>query len=430
MTAPRKPGVPHSDLPGVGWHTQRDKWKGNVLDRSVRVGKGRKHIHVGYFADEQACADAVAAKLAEIETAIAQKLHAMAQELEHTRNLPLRPKNPVDAAPDTAYYGEKRHGTKKGEPKEFVPTRLVRVTSKSEPCGFAFFPCCRAFLDSGAPCTSMAKHDGTHCNRHGGGFRVGEATGNGFCTHCKTTALHQKRQPQHGGNGLCSVCEAQLKAEADANGFEGPLKSQRWEERVLNLLLPLLTYADGAPFPPDQLDERKGGGFGTSRTKKRSRECDTTTNRFPDGLWVLRDEDGHIVLLVIIEIDEDSHRDRDPECESGKVDDTFEALQKLVLKEGAPRDAVARHDAHMIPIVLLRVNPNAYDGLRTKLKDRVKAVANLFHRYAHMPAAERANLPTHAPIVHILYYHSKDGAKNLAHLAKKAPEAGWTLTVH
>ena len=422
MAPPRKPGV--------SWHAPTGKWRGQVQDRSVRNGKEAKKIHVGLFADEQACADATTAKQAEVDAVNAQKLHAMAQEVEHTRDLPLRPARAADAAPETAYYGEKRLSDKKGEPKEFVPTRLVRMTDKSKPGGFDFFPCCRAFLDSGAPCTSMAKHDGKHCNRHGGGFRVGEGRGNTVCTHCKTTYIGAKRQPQHGGNGLCPTCEAQLKAEADANGFEGPLKSLRWEKHTLNLLLPLLTYADGTPFPPDQLDERKGGGFGTSSTKKRRRECDTTTNRFPDGLWVLRDEDNRIVLLVIIEVDEDSHRDRDPECESGKVDDTFEALQKLVLKEGARRDAVTRHGAHMVPVVLLRVNPNAYDGLRTKLKDRVKAVADLFHHYAHMPAAERAALPTHAPIVHILYYHSKDGAKNLAHLAEKAPEAGWTLTVH
>lgn len=414
--------------PGARWHAQRGKWRGEVYDRSVRDGNRPKRIYVGLFADAQACVDAVDTKRAEVETSIAQKLHAMAQDLEHTRNLPLRPAHPADAEPDTAYYGEKRLSAKKGEPKEFGPTRLVRHADKSAPGGFAFMPCCRAFLDSGAPCTSMAQQDGKHCNRHGGGPKVGEGA-SGYCTHCKTMALNQKRYPPK-GNGLCSGCEARLKAEADANGYEGPLKSQRWEERVFNLLLPLLTYANGAPFPPDQRDERKGGGFGDPKSKKRRRECDTTTNRFPDGLWVLRDEDGHIVLLVIVEVDEDSHRDRDPKCESGKVDDTFQALQDVVLKEGARRGAVARHGAHMVPVVLLRVNPNAYDGPRTKLETRVQAVAALFHHYAHMNATERAALPTHGPIVHILYYHSKEGAKNLAHLREEGPKAGWTLTVH
>jgi len=415
--------------PGVRWYAQTNKWEGTVRDRSVRVGKEAKRIHVGYFADAQACVEAVAAKRAEIEASIAQKLHALAQEVEHTRNLPLRPKHAADAEPDTAYYGEKEYGVK-GEPKDFGPTRYVRAADKSAPGGFKFLPCCRATLDSGAPCTSQATHDGKHCKKHGGGFRVGEGRGNGVCTHCKTTGLDKKRQPNHGGNGLCPTCENRLKAEAEANGYEGPIKQLRWEEQVFALLLPRLVYADGVTrFPPEQRDERKGGGLGTPSTKKRSRECDTTTNRFPDGMWILRDEHGRAVLVLIVEVDEHSHTDRKPTCESGKIDDTFEAVQTKLGFEGAARGARAPKQT-MVPLIILKVNPNAYDGPRTKLETRVQAVADLFHSYAHLSAAERAALPTHGPIVHVLYYHSKDGAKNLAHLREEAPEAGWTLTVH
>jgi len=401
---------------------------GTVKDRSVRVGKAPKEIFVGYFVDEQACADACAKKQAEVDAAIAQKLHAMAQELSHTRGLPRRPVNAVDAQPETVYYGEKRFGGRgSGEAKAFGPTRLVRVASKSKPGGVDFFPCCIANLDSGAPCTNVAAKDGKHCIRHGGGFKVGEATGSNFCTHCKTTALGPKRKSQHGGNGLCPACETQLNAEAAANGYQGPLKSQRWEEVVFDQLLPLITYADGTPFPPDQRDERKGGGLGTSVTKKRRRECDTTTNRFPDALWVLRDERGRALLVLIVEVDEHSHESYNPECESGKIHDTHVAVQDRLGKEGVASGAVARRP--MVPFVVLKLNPNAYDGPRTPLEDRVRAVADLFHSYAHMPAAEREALPTHGPIVHILYYHSKQGAQNLAHLRAVAPKAGWTLIV-
>jgi len=429
MPVPRKPGVPHSDHPGVRWDAPTSKWIGKVYDRSDRVGKRSKQIHVGYFVDEQACADAVAAKRAEVDAAIAAKLHAMAQELEHTRNLPLRPANAPDAEPQMAYYGEKRLGAKGSELKDFGPTRLVRMAHKSAPGGVVFVPCCIANLDSGAPCTNKASHDGKHCNRHGGGFRVGEATGKGFCTHCKTTALGPKRQPQHGGNGLCPTCEAHLKVEAAANGHGGPIKSQRWEDVVFEKLLPLVTYSDGTPFPPDQRDERKGGGLGTSSTQKRRRECQTSTNRFPDALWLLRDEDGRVVLVVIVEVDEHSHTDRDPECESGKIDDTFEAVQQKLGFEGAPRGARAPKRP-MVPLIIIKLNPNAYDGPLTSLEKRVRAVADLFHRYAHLPASEREALPMHGPIVHVLYYHSKQGAKNLAHYAAKAFSAGWDLTVH
>ena len=423
--------MPNRGNPGVIWHAKMGKWMGKVLDRSVRLGKGPKQVHLGYFPDEQACADACAAKRAEVEAAIAQKLHAMAQEMEHTRNLPLRPKRAADAAPDMAYYGEKFKGAKKGEPKDFGPTRFVRAANESKPGGFDFQPCCRANLDSGAPCTQQAQHDGKHCFQHGGGFRVGKGRGNAVCTHCKSTQINQKRQPNHGGNGLCPACEKRLTEEAEANGYEGPIQSLRWEEQVFNLLLPLLTYADGVTrFPPDQRDERRGGGLGTSSTKKRRRECETTTNRFPDCLWVLRDESARAVLVVIVEVDEHSHTDRDPACESGKLDDTFQALQDRLAKEGAARGSVARHDATMVPIVTIRVNPNAYDKKVVKLADRVEATAALVNSYLHMDAEAIATLQTHAPILHVLYYHTKQGAENLAHYAAKAALADWACTVH
>lgn len=430
MPAPRKPGVPHSDLPGVRWFAQAGKWQGTVHDRSVRNGKKSKLIYVGYFADEQACADACAAKQSEIDAANAQKLHAMAQELPHTSGLPLRPKRPADAQPDTAYYGEKFLSAKKGEPKEFGPTRLVRKASKSKPGGFDFAPCCIATLDSGAPCTSVAAHDGKHCIRHGGGFKAGEARGKGFCTHCKTMGLAPKRQPQHGGNGLCPTCEQHLKAEADANGYQGPTKSQRWEEVVFAQLLPLIKYADGTPFPPDQRDERKGGGLGTSSAQKRRRECDTTTNRFPDALWVLRDAHSRVILALSVEVDEHSHTDRKPKCESGKVEDTFQAVQEKVKHEGAATGSAGRVDGYMVPVVVFRFNPNAYDKAKVKLEDRVRVLADLVNSYAHLDAEAIATLQTHAPILHVLYYHSKEGGKNLAYYASKAVSAGWAYTVH
>jgi hypothetical protein len=430
MVAPRKPGIPHSDFPGVTWDKKWSKWRGAMRDRSVRVGKRPKQIYVGHFADEQACADAVATKQAQVEAAIAAKLHAMAQELAHTRGLPLRPAHAADAQPETAYYGEKVKGAKGSEVKAFGPQRLVRKAHKSRPGGFHFNPCCIATLDSGAPCTSVASRNGKHCIRHGGGFKAGEATGKAFCTHCKTTALAPKRQPPI-GNGLCPTCEQHLKAEAEANGSEAPIEaSQRWEDVVFDQLLPLITYADGTPFPPDQRDERKGGGLGTSKSQKRRRECDTLTNRFPDGLWVLRDERGRAVLVVIVEVDEHSHGDRNPECESGKIDDTFQALQDKLAKEGAARGAVARHDANMVPIVTIRFNPNAYDKAIVKLADRVKVLADLANSYLHMNAAAIAKLQTHAPILHVLYYHFKEGGKNLAHYAQHTVSAGWAYTVH
>ena len=163
---------------------------------------------------------------------------------------------------------------------------------------------------------------------------------------------------------------------------------------------------------------------------KRRRECDTTTNRFLDSAWVVRGADSRARLVVIVEVDEDSHDSRDPTCESGKIDDEFTSLQKVLAKEGAARHAVARHDAQMVPIVFVKFNPNAYDGPKhVKLDDHIAAVAELVNAYLHRSPTELAELPTKVPIVHVLYYHSKEGAKNLAHFADVAPAAGWAYTV-
>jgi len=424
---------PKSEYPGVNWNAQRSKWEGTVKDRSVRVGKRAKQIFVGYFVDERACADAVVAKKAEIDASIAVKLHAIAQALPHTRGLPLMPAYPADAEPEMAYYGEKRHGAK-GEPKVFGPQRYVRAAAKSAPGGFEYVPCCHANLDSGAPCTHVAcrESDSVFCHTHGGAPKAGEGPLSSYCSVCRTTRIDPKRRPKHGGNGMCPTCERHRKAEAAANGAAAPIKAnERWEEVVFTQLLPLITHADGkTPFAPDQRDERRGGGLGTPKTQKRRRECDTTTNRYPDCLWVVRDERARAVLVVTVEVDEHSHTDRDPECETGKVDDEFQSLQTKLGKEGAARGAVARHDAEMIPIVTIRMNPNAYDKEVVRLADRVKAVAAVVRAYLHMDAETRDALQTHAPIVHVMYYHTKEGAKNLAHYAAWAAQAGWEYTVH
>ncbi len=136
-------------------------------------------------------------------------------------------------------------------------------------------------------------------------------------------------------------------------------------------------------------------------------------------------------LVVIVEVDEDSHGSIKPTCESGKIDDEFQSVQARLAKEGAAHGAVARHDAQMVPIVFVKFNPNAYDGpKRVKLDDRIAAVAELVNTYLHSSPTELAELPTKVPIVHVLYYHSKQGAKNLAHFAAVAPGAGWAYTVH
>ena len=428
--AKKKRAEKQSKHTGVHWLNPKNKWAGKVKDRSVRVGKESKQVYVGSFHDEQACADAVERKRVEIEEKIAKTLHAMAQTLPHTRNLPRRPAKETDAKLQTAYYDEKWFAARGAAAKEFGPMRYVLINCSSTASGFKFFLCCQHNDESsGKPCTQVAKKDGKHCIDHGGGPRLGDA-GSDRCSLCKSSYIGSKRQLRNDGSGLCPGCEARLTDEANANGSEVPPKGKRWEDVVFDQLLPLITYADGTPFPPDQRDERKGGGLGTSKAKTRGRECDTTTNRFPDSLWILRNADGRGILALSGEADEHSHGGRDPTCESGKIDDTFQSVQTLLAKEGAARGAKDRAGSTMVPCVIFRINPNAYDGPRTSLKRRVVELADWINTYVQMGDEAISSLQTHAPIVHVFYYHSKEGAANLAHYAATAAAVGWEYTVH
>lgn len=240
-------------------------------------------------------------------------------------------------------------------------------------------------------------------------------------TNCNKCAqvLSGNRLERNGGNGFCEKCEARRNAEAAANGSEPLPKGQSWETLCFTKLLPLVKHADGLPFSPDQLDQRAAGGLGTSKAVKRKRECDTTTVRYPDSLWVRYSADAAVpILVVVVEIDEHSHSGSyTSECESGKIDDTFEALQTLF-------------DKRMVPIVFVKMNPNNYDKKLVRLDERIAVTATLVNSYLQKSEEEiKLFLQTHAPIVHVLYYHSKEGAQHLAHFAAKAPAAGWAYHV-
>ena len=426
--------IPQSEHIGVRWYTKMRKWVGSVSDATERSRSGAraKLLHTKYFDDEDACFAAVQALRAEVAARATKTLHDAAQACDHTRDLPLRPAKAADAQPATAYYGAAVYRAKGATTKEFRPTRLVLGSNGAK--GPGLFSCCQEGIGplacAQAAVPSVRDGEATKCEKHGGGFTF--SNGPKFCSHCNGQRITLKRRLSTGGNGLCFTCEEHLNAQARANGSDAPpAKSQRWEDYCFERLLPLITYADGTRFPPDQRDARKGGGLGTGKGVKRRRECDTTTNRFPDSLWVLRDADARARLVVIVEVDEDSHGSIKPTCESGKIDDEFQSVQARLAKEGAAHGAVARHDARMVPIVFVKFNPNAYDGpKRVKLDDRIAAVAELVNAYLHSSPTELAELPTKVPIVHVLYYHSKEGANNLAHFAAVATDAGWAYTVH
>ena len=84
------------------------KWYGMYRDVSQRQGKRGKALHTKCFDTKEEAEEALDALVASVNAEKAKKLHKMAQERDHTRDLPRRPVNPADAEPHTAYYGAKR----------------------------------------------------------------------------------------------------------------------------------------------------------------------------------------------------------------------------------------------------------------------------------------------------------------------------------
>jgi hypothetical protein len=185
-----------------------------------------------------------------------------------------------------------------------------------------------------------------------------------------------KRTEKRGGNGLCAECEKRKTSEAAASGSAPPEKGKRWEDHVLDKLIPKVVDSEfGVPFQFEMRDSMSH--MLGSNGKRRRGECDTTKQRRPDLLYLVREpERGRIVAALKIGVDEHSHDGYDPECESGKIDDQFQALQQLAAKEGAATGAVARFDAQMIYCTFLKFNPNACDVTPAiKLDDRIEVLA-------------------------------------------------------
>jgi hypothetical protein len=242
-----------------------------------------------------------------------------------------------------------------------------------------------------------------------------------ICQACTEKRLSPKRIRLE--TPICAGCERARRAE----GTLSPGTTMSQEDHFFDALRPLITDADGDPFAHEPT-QRKNGALGTSSARKRRRECDTTTHRFPDRYWLLRGTDAFIRRAVVVECDEHSHGPKaggnyTPKCEAGKVDDEFQAIQQLAAHEGAARGARAgRHDAHMVPIIFVKVNPNACDVVPpVKYDDRVRTAAALINGYLH----ERIAAPTDRPTVHCLFYHSVEGGPHLAHFDAHAGAWDW-----
>ena len=110
-------------------------------------------------------------------------------------------------------------------------------------------------------------------------------------------------------------------------------------------------------------------------------KCQVDRRRQPDAAWVTEDR------IVMLEIDEDSHEEREIACELAKLDETRYAAE-----------------AGTKPCITIRFNPDAYDHKHVALDERcTELIVQILH-YLQCPA--RALNPNGANVVY-MYYHSK-----------------------
>jgi hypothetical protein len=414
------------------------KWYGHVYNPLKKTATGGAKVEVTpCFATK---AEAIAARKelqAEIDAAYWSKCTALAAADPTTAGLPLGPEDPANAEPNKAYW---RPNTKNGH----VPFRAMRAKKGTK--GFHWISAC---VKCAADAVVLAIADGkggkaTHCVPHGGGcahgkppshcFTCQSAKGKDtrtlvmFCNRCASVPLNAKRREAKGGNGLCPGCEQGLKTEATEAGSAPPPKSKRWEDVFLDKLVTLVTDTEGNVITCEARDDFSNM-LGSNKRRHKG-ECSTDHQRRPDIYWLVRDEESRIVAAVFVEVDEDSHSDRDPACEAGKIDETFQAILKLAQEEGKGRLAETRTGTIRTPFVaFLKVNPNACDAPNGpfSLDERIGVVAERVRRILNADPAYYHSFAdmgkTVAPYVQCFFYHSKQGAKNLAYFAEKAKGA-------
>ena len=116
-------------------------------------------------------------------------------------------------------------------------------------------------------------------------------------------------------------------------------------------------------------------------TKQDRVSCAINSKRLPDMLWEFTDR------VLCIEIDEDSHCEREVSCELAKVDDvkwgTLGGLQ---------------------PLIVLRFNPSAFDKHQISMKSRVERLVERFYFHKTNPIK---NYALNQGNVEFLFYHSK-----------------------
>ena len=176
-----------------------------------------------------------------------------------------------------------------------------------------------------------------------------------ICKICIKTQLRHNRIQL----GICAKCDP------DAS------KIMKTEEIMREMIIKLVD------FEPSSIDSSI---IGVS--------CEELERRRPDFIYVLP----HVV--IVIEIDEDSHVHYDSSCEISKVSQQNAAIQ---LCDGLEN----------VDVITIRLNPDAYHIGKVSRETRAKAVANrvneLIDEYGEKQAYERTGFQR----VEYFYYHEK-----------------------
>ena len=144
-------------------------------------------------------------------------------------------------------------------------------------------------------------------------------------------------------------------------------------------------------------------------------------------MWSVRCYNWFAVAFVVVEVDERSHSDRDPVCESARMQDIQFCMLQKSQQQGRTSDHDATREGEIVPpqVYFLRVNPNACDapGGVIPIETRAQVVADRVSELLRTPPevfvqmwkADRQMLPH----VELYYYHSKNAKHLLDHYDEK-----------
>ena len=441
------PDLPHSQYPGVIWDRWRG-WRGVAWHTFDRTPCGqKKQVTTKKFPKEQEAEAALAEIQARMDAEFWSEMESRAAADPLTCGLPRGPKDAADAEPGKLYWQPNNQN---------IPHRVLSVANSYSSSGRTWRSACAECASIAVP-IKLGSGTGLYCNAHVPMAdrcphsdrltlrtkcvicRAKDAEEAGkvaskpkfTCTRCESTLLGPKRLVRNGGNGLCVTCEMTLREEAREAGAEGlaPEKVKSWEDHCLDMLIPLVPHGIESR---DSMTHMIGTLLSTKRKVRRVRvgdgvaaqDCDTTKQRRPDLLYVLRHpQTGRIVACIVVEIDEHSHSHPSytVECELGRCDDIFQALSVHAQREGFldDRQGHAHPDALHPVVYVLKINPNACNvtSKTMTLERRIQTLADRINAIFETPREELVDTVVRGeadvPRVELFYYHTEQGAHHL-----------------